>query len=726
MNKEVLTKYQAIEAQVKQKHEAAELSNKIIIQVGNATCENAAGAREVQQEFEKLIMASRRTDIIIKQTGCTGRCAAEPIVSIYLSGKSPIKYEAVTPEKAGRIFHETVQNNQLVLDYLLDKKTDNIYKNLVTFLCSDITSNKEQTQRIEQFTQILTELNIPDHTIRVFQGSGFGFRDEIHKKNHYMLVFPEQVLYKADTLEEIREIAGKHIKQDQIVTELVVNKDFIGERFFNTYGDVAFFNKQTRLTLRNSGIIDPESLDDYIFYHGFQAIANALIKYTPEQVIDEVKKSGLRGRGGGGYSTGLKWELTRKTQADKRFIICNADEGDPGAFMDRSTLEGDPYSVIEGMLIGAYAMGAAKGYFYIRAEYPLAIKRVEQAIARCRAANLLGENILGSGFSFDLEVRLGAGAFVCGEETALMHSIEGLRGQPRIKPPYPSVSGLWGYPTAINNVETWANIPVIFLYGSNWFAGIGTQNSTGTKVFALAGDVKNTGLVEVPMGTTLREIIYDIGGGIPKNKALKAVQTGGPSGGCIPASAVDTTVDYDSLSRAGSIMGSGGMIILNEDNCMVDVARYFLDFTKDESCGKCTPCREGTLRMLEILNRITTGHGEIEDLAKLERLGNVIKKASLCGLGQTAPNPVLSNLKNFREEFIAHVVEKRCPSKRCAQLIRYKIDEAKCVGCTACARICPSKCISGTAKQTHVIDNTICIKCGQCFSICKFNAVKKE
>ncbi|MCG8571005.1 MAG: NADH-quinone oxidoreductase subunit NuoF, partial [Spirochaetes bacterium] len=648
---QVLTQYDKLNEKVKGNFSQSGLAGKIIIQVGNATCENAAGARDVEKEFQKLKDATGRDDIIIKQTGCTGRCAAEPIVSIYLPGKSPYKYEKVSMDKVARIFTDTVVNGQIVFDYLLDKKTKNVYDHLVTFLSSEINVVEDDFNRLEYFDQTMEQLGLPKNSVKAFWGSGFGFRDEEMEQHNYMIVYPSNTMYIANTKEEIKKVIQVHLKDKKIANDLLVKKNFLAERFFGTYGDVAFFNKQTRLTLRNSGVIDPESIEDYIFHDGFKAQAKVLDKYSPEQVCEEVKKSGLRGRGGGGFPTGVKWQNTRIVESEQKYIICNADEGDPGAFMDRSALEGDPYSIIEGMVIGAYAIGASKGYFYIRAEYPLAIERIEKAIEKAREMNFLGKNIMSSGFDFDLEVRLGAGAFVCGEETALIHSIEGQRGQPTIKPPFPSQSGLWGKPTAINNVETWANIPVLFLYGSDWFRSIGTEKSSGTKVFALAGDVNNTGLVEVPMGTTLREIIYEIGGGIPGNKEIKAIQTGGPSGGCIKAEQLDTIVDYDSLSAAGSIMGSGGMIVLDETSCMVDVAKFFLEFTRDESCGKCTPCREGTVRMLEILYRIIEGKGELEDIDKLERLGHVIKKASLCGLGQTAPNPVLSNLSNFRKEF---------------------------------------------------------------------------
>jgi NADH-quinone oxidoreductase subunit F len=481
---------------------------------------------------------------------------------------------------------------------------------------------------------------------------------------------------------------------------------------------------QQRIVLRNCGVIDPESLEDYEALGGYQALKKAL-SMKPFNIIDIVKESGLRGRGGAGFSTGMKWQFAANAKGNKKYVVCNADEGDPGAFMDRSTLEGDPHAIIEGMIIGAYAMGADEGYLYVRAEYPMAIKHLRKALIDAEAKGYLGLNIMGTGFNFDLHIKEGAGAFVCGEETALMQSIEGKRGMPTIRPPFPAESGLWGKPTNINNVETWANIPWIIINGADAYRKFGTEKSPGTKVFALAGKIANSGLIEVPMGMTLHDVIYKVGGGIKDGKQFKGVQLGGPSGGCVPASLLETTVDYDSINKTGAIMGSGGMVVMDEDSCMVDIARFFLNFTQNESCGKCTFCRIGTRRMLEILTRITEGKGEMADIEKLEQLAVNIIKGSLCGLGQTAPNPVLTTLRYFRDEYIAHIVDKKCPAHSCTALLKYEIIPEKCIGCTACARKCPVNCISGTVKQPHIIDQSKCIKCGACFTSCKFKAVTK-
>ena len=542
-----------------------------------------------------------------------------------------------------------------------------------------------------------------------------------------MIVYPEGTFYSMVKEEDIAEIVSEHLLKGRIVTRLVYDET-VAENEIKSLKETDFYKKQPRIALRNCGVINPECIDEYIGRNGYEALGKVLKTMTPDDVIQIILDSGLRGRGGGGFPTGKKWQLARNLvkDADQKYVCCNADEGDPGAFMDRSVLEGDPHVVIEAMAIAGYAIGATQGYIYIRAEYPIAVQRLQIAIDQAREYGLLGKNIFDSGFDFDLDIRLGAGAFVCGEETALMTSIEGNRGEPRPRPPFPAESGLFKKPTVLNNVETYANIPQIILNGADWFASMGTEKSKGTKVFALGGKIHNTGLVEVPMGTTLREVIYEIGGGIPNGKAFKAAQTGGPSGGCIPAEHLDIPIDYDNLIAIGSMMGSGGLIVMDEDNCMVDIAKFFLQFTVDESCGKCTPCRIGTKRLYEMLEKITSGNATMEDLDKMEKLCYYIKNNSLCGLGQTAPNPVLSTLRYFKDEYIAHVKDKRCPAGVCQDLLTYKIIDLRCKGCTACARGCPVGAISGTVKQPHSIDTTKCIKCGACMAKCKFGAIIKE
>ncbi len=574
---------------------------------------------------------------------------------------------------------------------------------------------------IERFEDQIREKGL-DKEIKVVRTGCFG----LCEAGPVVIIYPEGTFYSRVKVEDVDEIVSEHLLKGRKVQHLVyVDHKTHESSVQKSLNEIGFYKQQQRIALRNCGVIDPENIDEYIAFDGYQALAKALTEMTPEQVIDEVLKSGLRGRGGAGFPTGKKWQFARATQAEQKYFVCNADEGDPGAFMDRSLLEGDPHAIIEAMAIGGYAIGASEGWVYVRAEYPIAVKRLEHAIAQAREYGLLGRNIFDSGFDFDIHIRLGAGAFVCGEETALMASIEGRRGEPRPKPPFPAVRGLFESPTNINNVETLGNIAQFILKGADWFRSIGTEKSTGTKVFALGGKINNTGLVEIPMGTPLRTIIEDIGGGIPNGKKFKAVQTGGPSGGCIPASLLDIPVEYDTLTSVGAMMGSGGMIVLDEDNCMVDIARFFLDFTVDESCGKCTPCRIGTRRMLEILQRITEGKGEEGDIEKLENLAENIKNSALCGLGQTAPNPVLSTIKFFRDEYEAHIKEKRCPAHHCQALLNYVITD-KCRGCTLCARKCPVQAITGNVKEKHVIDTAKCIKCGQCMANCRFGAIIKD
>ena len=580
---------------------------------------------------------------------------------------------------------------------------------------------------VENLKSALVENGLQDE-VQVITTGCFGFCE----KGPIVKMMPDNTFYTQVKPEDARTIVEEHIIKGRKVTNLLYTDPETNEHVSDSK-HMGFYKKQVRIALRNCGFIDPENIEEFISRDGYAALGKCLTELKPEDVIQEIKLSGLRGRGGGGFPTGLKWEIASKNHADQKYVVCNADEGDPGAFMDRSIMEGDPHTIVEAMAICGYAIGATKGLVYIRAEYPLAIERLQIAIKQAREYGLLGANILGSGFDFDIELRYGAGAFVCGEETALIHSMEGKRGEPTFKPPFPAVSGYLGKPTNVNNVETFANIPVIINRGADWFNKIGTEKSKGTKVFALAGQINNVGLIEVPMGITLREVIYEIGGGIKDGKEFKAVQTGGPSGGCIPASLIDTPIDYDNLLEIGSMMGSGGLIVMDEDTCMVDIAKFFLEFTVDESCGKCVPCRIGTVRLLELLNKITSGNGELEDLDRLEELCNYIKAGSLCGLGQTAPNPVLSTLRYFRDEYIAHIVDKKCPAHVCKDLMQYKIDAEKCIGCGRCAKNCPANAITqtdyvapGHKLASYTIDQSKCVKCGACVDMCKPGAIFKN
>ena len=610
--------------------------------------------------------------------------------------------------------HEIRENKRRELDLRVNTKAIAREKHILVCHGTGCTSSKSP-EILENFRRILKEKNIEN--VRVIKTGCFG----LCAKGPIVIIRPEDTFYAMVTPEDCEEIIQTHIVEGKRVERLLC-KDIDG-KIVNSLDELNFYKKQKRIALKNCGVINPEDIDEYIAFDGYKALERVLDVMSPEEVIEVIKKSGLRGRGGAGFPTGKKWELTRASEGKQKYVVCNADEGDPGAFMDRSILEGDPHAVLEAMTIAGYSIGANKGYIYVRAEYPIAVKRLDIAIKQARDYGLLGKNIFNSGFDFDIEIRLGAGAFVCGEETALLESIEGKRGQPRVKPPYPANAGLWGKPTLINNVETYANIAQIILKGADWYSSIGTEKSKGTKVFALGGNVNNIGLVEVPMGTTLREIVYDIGGGIPNGRKFKAAQTGGPSGGCIPKEHLDTPIDYESLKEIGSMMGSGGLIVMDDTKCMVSLAKFYLEFTVSESCGKCTPCRIGTKRMLEILEKLCNGEGEEIDIYRLEALAKNIQKASICGLGQSAPNPVLSTLNYFREEFMEHAIDKACRTAECKALAKIGIDEEKCKGCGLCQKHCPVNAIKGEGREKRVIDQDLCIKCGTCIATCPFHAI---
>ena len=595
------------------------------------------------------------------------------------------------------------------------------YRSQILICTGTGCSSSNSPAIIERFEECIKEAGL-EKEVKVVRTGCFG----LCENGPICIVYPEGAFYSHIKVDDVPRIVSEHLVKGRIVADLLYKKSVNADGKILALDEIDFYRKQKRVALRNCGVINPEDINEYIAFDGYKALAKVLTEMSRDDVIDVILKSGLRGRGGAGFPTGLKWKFAKAPESDVKYVCCNADEGDPGAFMDRSVLEGDPHSVLEAMAIAGYAIGSQQGYIYVRAEYPIAVKRLRIAIDQAREKGMLGKDIFGTGFNFDIDLRLGSGAFVCGEETALMTSIEGCRGEPRPRPPFPAIKGLFGKPTILNNVETLANVCQIILNGPEWFASMGTEKSKGTKVFALGGKINNTGLVEIPMGTTLREIIYDIGGGIPNGKKFKAAQTGGPSGGCIPAEHLDIPIDYDNLIAIGSMMGSGGMIVMDEDNCMVNIAKFFLEFTVDESCGKCPPCRIGTRRMLEILDRITKGKGEDGDIEKLEKLAKNIKASALCGLGQTAPNPVLSTLRYFRDEYEAHIYEKRCPAGVCKALLNYIIDPDKCRGCSLCARNCPAGAISGQVRTPFVIDAKKCIKCGACETNCKFGAISKR
>ncbi len=680
------------------KDELAEES-KEWINVGYSTCGIAAGAQEVLDVLRDEIK-KRNINIPIKTSGCVGKCYAEPLVEVCVDGMPRVFYGKVNKNVAIQIIDEHIGQKKLINDHIYE--SDTIAKKVVFVQDTDTGKKKRLRDFCSAFTDSLKKFDL-EGKVEIVRVADSG----VYNRGIVVRIFPDDFLYSGVSNDDIDRII-----EDSIVGSKKIDSLICGLK-----------SKQLRIVLRNCGIIDPEQIKDYIAHDGYRALAMVLEWDDPEKVIEEIRRGGLRGRGGAGFPTAVKWGFARNEKADQKYIICNADEGDPGAYMDRSFLEGDPHSVIEGMIIGGYVVGASKGYFYVRAEYPLAIERIHKAIKQARALGLLGENILGTSLNFDIEIRLGAGAFVCGEETALIASVEGERGYPRPRPPYPSVKGLWGKPTVINNVETLANVAILIYKGGDWFSKIGTETSKGTKVFSLTGKVKNSGLLEVPMGTTIEEIVSDIGGGLIDNKNIKAIQTGGPSGGVIPTELHNTPVGYESLQKLGSIMGSGGMIAMSEDDCMVDIAKFFLQFCVDESCGECAPCRLGGPQMLKILEKISEGKASLEDLDKLRQTSMVMQNASLCGLGQTAPNPVLSTLKYFEEEYKMHVIEKKCLAGKCKELVSYAISIKECARCGLCMRECPVDAITGSKKEGFVLDDEKCIRCGRCFEACKFGSV---
>lgn len=702
-----------------------------VIRVGMGSCGLAAGASSVMEAFQAETQKCGISGVTLKPTGCVGLCYAEPTVDVRVPAMPPVLYGRVDAAGVRRIVREHLIERRLVSGCLLDPP----YLESVGCAATAAASRFERYLVVcggdacpvnvcQDLFQALSE-SVREHgradAIQVVQGFCGG---ACPKHGPMIRVLPDQVVYRGVNLRDVDRIVLEHGVQGKPVRDLL--PPALGPRTKTRPGGRIGPRLQERIVLRNSGWIDPESLEDYVLRDGYRALARVIFEMTPEAVIEELKKSGLRGRGGAGYPTWKKWMFTRETPADERYVICNADEGDPGAYMDRSTLEGDPFCILEALTIAGWTIGARHGLIYIRAEYPLAIQRLQRAIERAREVGLLGPDILGSGFDFDVEIRLGAGAFVCGEETALIASVEGCRGMPVPRPPFPSVRGLWKRPTLINNVETLANIPPILLRGGEAFARIGTPGSPGTKVFALTGKVRCSGLIEVPMGITLRQILEDLGGGVRGGKTFKAVQTGGPSGGVLSPSHLDTPIDYEALQQLGSIMGSGGMIVMDQDDCMVDIARFYMEFIVDESCGKCAPCRIGSRTLYNLFSKFAQGEGQQDDLVLVRDVALAMQKAALCGLGQTAPNPVLSGLRHFEAEFLVHINEKRCPSGRCRDLVTYTIDPQICIGCTVCARNCPAHCIQGERQKPHVIDLRRCVKCGQCYQLCKFGAVVRR